>query len=365
MSILNLNTPGEDKRSLHERRWEEAKKRDTRKSFQKAAEASGILLNDIDSSNEDSVPDLSAESVSVDKKDNFHDTKGKTTKFRPLVYYTSEEALRACMKEFKDQANTNIDLIREAREAKGQRLATKADLKNVLGEYHEGKRTMFLGLSSVTYYVFVREWCGAICYFEMSEKNYGVASMKRRGYNIEKVSVFYYQKNGVGIAKEIILKQPAYSINTSSKLVDSKESTNPSMSSESVGGKFVKRMPKLSLNNVSEYWKHPQVLEATKQLKANLPALLAKKGTRPISLKEAKTLKCRFFHKVPKEFDINGVKSFVSEKVINGIPVILNEVTVDNAHVGTSQIWFTDKSGKAYGCLLHPDILFSDLANKQ
>jgi len=380
MSILNLNTPEVDKRPLHERRWAEAKRKAADDSFRRAAESAGIILGDqlYGSDGEDSVPDISSES-SLPKDDLFGNndnsaTKGKDTKFRPLVYYTEQEALKKVMDEFKDQAKKNIDLIREAREAKGQRIATKLDLKDVMGEFHEGKRSIFLGISSVAYKVFIREWCGAICIFDMLERYYGTGQMKRRGYIIEKVSVVYYQKNGVGLAKEIILKHPANYCahhpdkdkkSTSSKPADSKESTNPLMSSESVGGKFVKRLPKLSLNNVAEYWKHPQVLEATKQLKANLNNLLAKKGTRPISLKEAKTLKCRFFHKVPKEFDINGIKSFVSEKVINGIPVILNEVIVDNAHVGTSQIWFTDKSGKAYGCLLHPDIFFSDLANKQ
>lgn len=219
MSILNLNKT-EDKRPLHERRWDEAKKKASNESFKKAAESAGIILGDQLYDNrdgEDSVPDISYESTGPKNdmfggKDNAA-TKGKNTKFRPLVYYNSQEALTKCMSEFKDQAKKNIDLIREAREAKGQRLATKLDLKDVLGEFHEGKRSIFLGISSVAYHVFIREWCGAICYFEMSEKNYGIGSMKRRGYNIEKVSVVYYQKNGVGLAKEIILKQPGYAIN--------------------------------------------------------------------------------------------------------------------------------------------------------
>lgn len=206
MSVLNTNTEDKPKLSLHEQRWAEAKRKAAEAKFNQARESFGY-----EDDSEDSVPDMSRESASQ----NVHDTqtKGKTTKFRPLVYYNSNEALNKCMSEFKDQAKENIDLIREAREAKGQRLATKLDMKDVMGEFHEGKRSIFLGISSVAYHVFIREWCGAICYFEMSEKNYGTGSMKRRGYNIEKVSVVYYQKNGVGLAKEIILKQPGYSIN--------------------------------------------------------------------------------------------------------------------------------------------------------
>ena len=204
-NILNLNVE-KDNRPLHERRWAEAKKKAELAKF-KAAESSSA-----DETEEYSYDDLirATEGVSIPSSQNFGDsTAGKNMKFRPLVYYTVSDALNNCLKDFKDQAKANIDLVKTAREAKGQRLATKADLSDVLGEFREGRRNIKIGpIESVAFHILIREWCGVLCYFELSEANYGVKEMKRRGYVVEKVSVIYYQKNGVGLGKELILKQP-------------------------------------------------------------------------------------------------------------------------------------------------------------
>ena len=212
MSILHLNTI-EDKRPLHERRWAEAKKKAAEASIKKTAESLGISLeSEIHEENEsDSVPEISTEADSQ----GLANVKGKNTKFKALVFYNATDALSNCMKQFKDQAQKNIDVIRTAREARGQRLATKADMKDVVGEFHEGTRNVTIGpvpVSTVKLHAYIREWCGAICYFEISESDYGAGSMKRRGYNVEKVSVVYFQKNGVGMSKEIILKQPFWTV---------------------------------------------------------------------------------------------------------------------------------------------------------
>lgn len=188
----------ENKKSLHEIRYEEAKRRAFDNKFKIASQEA-------------------KSSISINGKNDFfgtnNDTKGKTIKFKPNVFYNAQDALSDCMKKFKDQASENIRLIKESREAKGQKLTTKADLKDVLGEYHEGRRPVKIGpVTTVVFHVYIKEWCGAICVFELSEANYGAREMKRRGYVVEKVSVVYYQKNGVGMSKELILKQPFASI---------------------------------------------------------------------------------------------------------------------------------------------------------
>ena len=190
---MNIN-----KKPLHEIRLEEAKRRTMENKFKIAsAEAKS--------------------SMPINEKDEFfgtnNETKGKNIKFKPNVFYNPQDALADCMKKYKDQASENINKIKEAREAKGQRLTTVADLKDVLGEYHECKRPIKIGpVSTVTFHIYIRAWCGTICVFELSEANYGAREMRRRGYVIEKVSVVYYQKNGVGMSKELILKQPFISI---------------------------------------------------------------------------------------------------------------------------------------------------------
>lgn len=183
-----------NKKPLHEIRYEEAMRRSFKNKFKIAsAEAKS------------SIP-------AKDKDELFgtnNETKGKTIKFKPDVKYNPQDALSECMKKFKDQASKNIELIKNSREAKGQKLTTKSDLKDVLGEYHEGRRPVKVGpISTVVFHVYIREWCGTICVFELSEANYGAREMKRRGYVVEKVSVVYYQKNGVGMGKELVLKQP-------------------------------------------------------------------------------------------------------------------------------------------------------------
>lgn len=178
---------------LHVRRLEEAKRKAIDDAFVRANEAAKIT---------------------TDSKNNLFgigESKGKDVKFKPLVYYNANDALSNCMKLFKQQASKNIDIIKANREAKGQRLAVKADLKDVLGEFHEGKRNVNVGLSStVTFYTFIKEFCGYLCFFEVTESYYGAGQMKRRGYLVEKVSVIYYQKNGIGLNKEVILKVPFF-----------------------------------------------------------------------------------------------------------------------------------------------------------
>lgn len=178
---------------LHVQRWEEAKRKAINDAFVRANEAAKITTD----STKNNLFGIGA------------NTKGKDVKFKPLVYYNANDAIANCMKEFKQQAAKNIDIIKTSRETKGQRLAVKADLKDVLGEFHEGKRNVMLSqASSVTFYTYIKEFCGYLCYFEVTESYYGAGSMKRRGYLVEKVSVIYYQKNGVGLSKEVILKVP-------------------------------------------------------------------------------------------------------------------------------------------------------------
>ena len=207
-NVIKLNSD-KDTRSLHERRWDNAKKKASDILYKRAAEAAGVeQTQQADKYDYDEIL-KATESVTIPSDDARNETKGKNTKFRPLVYYTVNDALNNCMKQYKDQAKQNIELIKANKESKGQRLAVKADLKDVLGQFSEGRRAVKIGpVSSVAFHIFVREWCGYICYFEISEANYGVKEMKRRGYNVEKVSVIYYQKNGVGLNKELILKQP-------------------------------------------------------------------------------------------------------------------------------------------------------------
>lgn len=195
MNISNCMNKESDELSLHDRRWNKMKKDSSNKSFEKAAEAASMATGG--------------------KKDNLHgDAKGKDLKFKPLVYYNAQDALQHCMKDFEDQASKNIKLIKATRETKGQKLTTKTDLKNVIGNFHEGKRMIKTGMFFPVYiYVFIKEWCGSICIFEIYESDYGTGKMKRRGYTVEKVSVVYYQANGVGMGKEQILRQPITNFN--------------------------------------------------------------------------------------------------------------------------------------------------------
>lgn len=183
-----------NKKPLHEIRYEESKRRAIENKLKLASQSIEAKLS-IKETNE--------------MFGTNNETKGKEIKFKPNVFYNPQDALSDCMKKFKEQASKNIDKIREAREAKGQKLTTKADLKDVLGEYHEGRRPVKIGpLSTIVFHVYIKEWCGTICVFELSESNFGAKEMRRRGYVVEKVSVVYYQKNGIGMSKELILKQP-------------------------------------------------------------------------------------------------------------------------------------------------------------
>lgn len=178
---------------LHIQRWEEAKRKAITDAFTRANEAAKITTD-------------------AAKKDLFgigSNVKGKDIKFKPLVYYNANDAISNCMNEFRQQAAKNIDIIKANRESKGQKLAVKSDIKDVLGEFHEGKKNVMLSPgSTVTFYTYIKEFCGYLCYFEVTESYYGIGQMKRRGYLVEKVSVIYYQKNGVGLSKEVILKVP-------------------------------------------------------------------------------------------------------------------------------------------------------------
>ena len=221
--IINDDEP--KKESLHDKRWREMKKESSDRSFRMAREAA---------------------IASLPKKDNLHgDSKGKDLKFKPLVYYTAQDALQHCMKDFEDQASKNIDIIKATRETKGQKLTTKSDLKMVIGNFHEGKRMIKTGIFVPVYmYVFIKEWCGSICIFEIAESDYGTGKMKRRGYTVEKVSVVYYQSNGVGMGKEQILKQPITNFN------HHPDKDNQKKSNES-GNVTIK---KLSNKDIEEYF---------------------------------------------------------------------------------------------------------------
>ncbi len=173
----------ESSKSLHEKRWEDMIQKNNKIRHDEIVKSVEGFGN----------------KPSIDKKDTY---------FKSLVYYNPQDCLSHCMKDHKEKAKANIEKLKAAKEANGQKLTTKSDLKNVVGEFHEGSKKFPVDLtSSVVLRTFIREWCGTICIFDMCESNYGRGKMKRRGYEIIKVWAVYYRKNGVGLSKEIILQE--------------------------------------------------------------------------------------------------------------------------------------------------------------
>lgn len=136
------------------------------------------------------------------------DAKGKDLLIKPLVYYNLQDCLHNVMTQtdFKDKANRNIGIIKANREPKGQRLAVKADLKDVQGEYGDRSEEIQAGAEKLKFYRIVKEWCGYICIFEIKRQPVGFGATKRQGYTFDKAYVCYYGKNGVQIGKELILR---------------------------------------------------------------------------------------------------------------------------------------------------------------
>ena len=169
--------------SLHETRYADMKNRALNEAVSKSIKSSESLFSD--------------------------DAKGKDIYIKPLVYYNMEDCLNNVLKEtdYVDKARKNIGIVKASRESKGQRLATKADSKDVLSEFQDEKSTTPTGLGEkVTFHRFVREWLGYLCQFEIKEQPVGFGQTKRNGFTISKVSVIYYGKNGIKLGKEIILR---------------------------------------------------------------------------------------------------------------------------------------------------------------
>ena len=175
-------------KSLHEQRYEEAKRR-SYEEYNKKAEAQ------------------MAEEAMKQKSFLSGDASGKDLKIKPYVYYNPQDCIVHAIKDFGDQAFENISKIKATREANGQRLAIKKDYKNVIGEFPEEHKSNNGGLGdTVDTYTFVREFNGYLCQFEIVKAPIGFGKMKRSGYMVNKVSIFYFFKNGVGIGSELILK---------------------------------------------------------------------------------------------------------------------------------------------------------------
>ena len=136
------------------------------------------------------------------------DAKGKDLLIKPLVYYNIQDCLHNVMtqSDFKDKAIRNIGIIKANRESKGQRLAVKADLKDVQGEFGDRSEEIQAGPEKLKFYRFVKEWCGYICIFEIKRQPIGFGATKRQGYTFDKAYVCYYGKNGVQLGKELILR---------------------------------------------------------------------------------------------------------------------------------------------------------------
>ena len=140
------------------------------------------------------------------------------------------------------------------------------------------------------------------------------------------------------------------------------EDVTTKLSVESIGSAVIKKFKRsknVQIKNVAEYWKNEELKNICTYLKNNLNTL--KKDTKVITLSIARSNRCKLFHRSPKDMDVNGIKVKNTEKVIDGVNVILTECTVDNAHVATSQIWFMDKSNKCYGVVVHPNICIDDM----
>ena len=132
------------------------------------------------------------------------------------------------------------------------------------------------------------------------------------------------------------------------------------VSTESVGSKLIsktKRSKSVSCKNPAEYFANEELKSACSFIASQAGVL--KKQTEVIDLATAKVMKCKLFHRNPQDSNVNGIDIKYLEKKIAGIPVILCTCKVDNAYVGTSQIWFKDKSGKCYGVIVHPNIYFT------
>lgn len=140
---------------------------------------------------------------------NLHgDSKGKDLLIKPLVYYNVQDCLHNVMTEtdFVDKAKKNIGIVKANRESKGQRLAVRADLKDVQGEFGDRTEEVQAGPEKLKFYRIVKEWCGYICIFEIKRQPIGFGATKRQGYTFDKAYVCYYGKNGIQIGKELILR---------------------------------------------------------------------------------------------------------------------------------------------------------------
>ena len=176
----------EEHKTLHEKRWEESKRKAT-----------------------DKILGFSEESIKPKESNNL-DSKGKDLTIKPLIYYNITDCLNNVLQnnDFKEKAMKNIAIIKSARNQKGQRLAEHKDIKDIEGEFGKTttSTTIGAGTYAVKYHNIVKEWLGTVCYFIIKEQNVGFGQTKRKGYAIDKVYVFYYGKNGIHIGRELILK---------------------------------------------------------------------------------------------------------------------------------------------------------------
>lgn len=185
MNISDQYREKEAEKPLHEQRWEEAKNR----------------------SLEAVVASKTKSTIPAAKKTD--ELRGKDLLVNPLVYYNVQDCLSNILHnpEWTDKAKKNIGIIKANREPKGQRLAIKADAKDVLGQYPEDKKMISLGIyENIKIHHFIREWCGHLVQIEIKEQDYAFGDKRRRGYMFSKASVIYYKANGIGLGMEQCLR---------------------------------------------------------------------------------------------------------------------------------------------------------------
>lgn len=129
-----------------------------------------------------------------------------------LEYYSIEAAVTGTLSKFSDKILNNINKVKSWRESHGQRIATDKDINEVKGEWPEenlsklpqpSPRPLVIKRVVRTFkgYSLVMEIVVADTAFFPSDKRY------RRGYSIQKMELPFYLSNGVGLRKQIILRE--------------------------------------------------------------------------------------------------------------------------------------------------------------
>lgn len=179
---------------LHEQRYNEMRQKQAER-LRAAIEAN--MLNNA----------MSLESDNPASQD-FNSKIGKSIFFKPLVYYSLPDCIVNCKKMFKTQATSNIEKVREARSKRGQILTKADELNKVKGQVRDSHKAVNpLRKEGVTFHHVVDKWCDTVCIFNVAESWFGHGKMKRRGYEMISVDVFFWLKKGGSVGSEKILKR--------------------------------------------------------------------------------------------------------------------------------------------------------------